>query len=267
MTAFDRAIAVEALGDGAYGASSSPDWSVPRGANGGYLAAIVLRAMEAELADPARPARSITLHYLRPPASGPLHVDVTVERTGRTLSTLSARLSHDGRLCVIAVAAFAGAFTGVTSYSARMPDVAPADTIEPVVPHPQAPPIAHRVEMRRAIGALRFSGGDEALTGGWIGMREPQPPDGATLALYSDAWLPAPFVLLDGPALDPTIDLTIHFRNPAAARAADPGAPILGVFRSRHASDGLFEEDGELWSPDGVLLAHSRQLALLVALR
>ncbi len=199
MTAFDRAIAVEALGDGVYGASSGPDWSVPRGVNGGYLAAIVLRAMEAELADPARPARSITLHYLRPPAIGPLQVDVTIERTGRTLSTLSARLSHDGRLCVIAVAAFAAAFTGVASYRAPMPAAAPADTIEPLVPHPQAPPIAHRVEMRRAIGALPFSGAQEALTGGWMSMREPQPLDAATLALYSDAWLPTPFVLLDRP--------------------------------------------------------------------
>jgi hypothetical protein len=38
---------------------------------------------------------------------------------------------------------------------------------------------------------------------------------------------------------------------------------VLARFVSRAAGGGFFEEDGELWSRDGVLLVQSRQLALL----
>ena len=46
---------------------------------------------------PARHPRSLTLHYLRPPAAGALEIAVTVERAGRRLSTVTARLEQDGQ--------------------------------------------------------------------------------------------------------------------------------------------------------------------------
>ena len=58
----------------------------------------------------------------------------------------------------------------------------------------------------------------------------------------------------------PTVDLTVHFRAPEVVAAE----PVLAAFRSRFAHGGFFEEDGEVWSADGVLLAQSRQLALLM---
>ena len=100
-TPFETATAVEPLGDGRFSAVCDVGWSAPRGPNGGYLAAIMIRAMAAQLDDPGREARSITLHYLSPPVAGPMQVEVKLERSGRTLSTLSARLEQDGKLSLI----------------------------------------------------------------------------------------------------------------------------------------------------------------------
>jgi acyl-CoA thioesterase len=266
-TAFDRATAVSPLRPGVWSAVCDSAWSAPRGPNGGYLAAIVLHAMVARLADPAREARSLTLHYLRPPADGEVQVEVAVERAGRSLSSLSARLSQDGRLCVLALAAFAVDFPSAAEYAPVAPSVAAAEELEPFGPFDGAPPISHRISMRPALGAPPFSAAREALTGGWLRFAEPRAPDAAALAMYSDAWLPAPFPRLTAPIAAPTIDLTIHFRAPAATAGLGPEDHVLGVFRSTASADGFFEEDGELWSPGGVLLAQSRQLALMLPMR
>jgi acyl-CoA thioesterase len=256
---------VTPAGDGRWQAQVDLEWSTPRGPNGGYIAAIVLRALTAELDDPARLPRSLTLHYLRPPADGQLDVDVTVERTGRTLSTLSARLSQEGRPCVIALAAFAADFPSALDYAAQTPVVPTPEEIDPWPLAPPFPPIALQFEMRAALGPLPFSGADEALTGGWLRFIDPQQVDPVALAVCADAWLPSPFPRLNAPVGAPTVDLTIHFRAPEVVLEA--GEHVLAVFRSRVSHGGFFEEDGELWAPDGTLLAQSRQLALLTPAR
>jgi acyl-CoA thioesterase len=261
-SAFERATAVESLGHGDWRGTCDAAWSSQMSANGGYIAAIVLRAMIGELDEPERRPRSLTCHYLRPPGLGELRVAVAVERQGRTMSTLTARLTQGGRLCVIAVAAFAVELAGALDYAGTPPQAPPPDAVTPLEPPPEVPMVA-QFDVRPVFGGPRYSGAPEAFTGGWLRFADPQPLDPPALAMYADAWLPSPFPRLTRPASASTIDLTVHFRDPAAA-AAIVDEPVLVVFRSTTSRGAFFEDDGELWSRDGVLLAQSRQLALLL---
>ena len=257
-SAFLRDTAVEELGDGSYRAHVSADWFTPRGANGGFLAAIVVRAIIDAEPDAQRAPRSLTLHYLRPPAEGEVQISVTAERRGGTVSTYSARMEQAGELCVLAIAALSRDFQSSLSYAPEMPDVAPPNGLVSRAGDDRLPPIARMFATQGAVGYAPFSGGPEALTGGWIAFDgdEPSPLDAPALALLSDAWLPSMFVLVQDFIGVPTIDLTIHFR----ARTEGRTGPALAIFRSRTSAEGFFEEDGELWSEDGTRLAQSSQL-------
>src|SRR3954471_8500066 len=84
---FDRAIALQALGDGRYGAVVDPGWGAPMGPNGGYLAAIAVRALEAELGlAGGRRVRAPTCHFLRRPAEAPIELRVESVRSGRRMA-------------------------------------------------------------------------------------------------------------------------------------------------------------------------------------
>ena len=265
MTRFATDTAVTSLGDGRYRADIDRGWWIERGPNGGYLAAIVLRAVLAEVADPERAPRSCTFHYLRPPVEGPCEVEVTVERTGRGLTTVSARLVQDGRLCIVALVALGVPRPGADLEEHPMPEVLGPDDLprrvrDPALGHPDVP-MHHRYDTRPAVGAAPFTGGVEAVTGGWIRTTEDDPLDVVLVAAMTDAWPPAVFSRMEAPVGVPTIDLTIHLRH--LPRPDERWALVR--FRTTVVTDGYLEEDGEVWSADGRLLAQSRQLGVLIA--
>jgi acyl-CoA thioesterase len=257
---FDTATEITPIGDGRWTSPIDQGWFTPNGPNGGYLAAIVLRAVVAAAGEAPRSPRSLTLHYLRPPQPGIAVLAARVEKAGRTATFLTARMEQDGRPCVLAQAMLADDFVTGMEYSRPMPSVRSAEEIEPAGHAHGIPEVARRFEARPAIGAQPFRGADRAVTGGWIAFNPPRRIDSIAIAMLTDAWIPAPFVKLTQPNVSaPTVDLTIHFRNPAPL---DDG-PVLGIYESQTSAHGYFEEDGTLWSRDGTLLAQSRQLALL----
>lgn len=259
---FDRDTAVRLVGEGRYEGRIDPGWWIERGPNGGYVAAIMLRALNAAVADPARTPRSFTQHYLAPPLEGPVVVEARIERTGRAVTFVSGRMLQRGRLLATSQAAFALPMPGVEFCDVTPPDVPPPEAIEPQEWVADPPPFRQRYETRWAIGAPPLSRAPEAVTGGWIRLADRRPLDHLLIAALTDAWMPPVFSRLDERVGVPTVDLTIHFR--ATVDPSEVHEWCLVRFRSQMAADGFVEEDGEVWSRSGRLLAHSRQLAMML---
>ncbi|MGI8633731.1 MAG: acyl-CoA thioesterase [Solirubrobacterales bacterium] len=261
---FDDDTGLSPAGDSAWHGHVAPGWETPRGPLGGYVMAIVLRAMQEAVGDESRQPRSFTVHFLRPPHEGEVTVRPVLERAGRNLSTASARLEQDGKLIALALCAFSGPWPGPLLTEGTMPDVQPPDPDRPppLAPDPDrpAPSFVEQVTMQPRFGEAMFSGAEQGLAGGWLALQEARPIDALTLCVLADLWFPAPWPRLDALAPAPTIDLTVHFRAPLPLDDVE----LLGRFRSTQVRDGFFEEDGELWSPDGTLVAQSRQLGLLL---
>lgn len=263
-TRFERDTAVTRIGEHSFEARIDRGWWVVAGPNGGYVAGIMMRALELAVDDAERAPRSFTIHFTARPAEGAARIETRIERHGRSLTTVTARMLQDDRLLCVTVAAFSRPREAFSFNHAQMPEVAMPEDCEPLSPRID---IHHRYDYRWAVGTQPFSEGGQPQCGGWIRTREPGIADSALVAAYTDAFPPAIFSHIAPESIQqgiPTIDLTIHFRQQLPLACASPEDFTLAVFRSRQADGGFMEEDGEVWSRDGVLLAQSRQLALVL---
>jgi acyl-CoA thioesterase len=263
MSKFERDTSVSEVEAGVFEGHVNRDWWIVFGPNGGFIAAMLVKAMGAAVDDHARAARSLTIHYTAAPAEGPVRISTTIERAGRSLTTVSARMEQDGRLIALAIGAFSSARVAAIEFSeAPAPTVPSPEELGPVETRRDLPPFTRQWEIRPAIGVQPFTGADgSTLTGGWIKPLDEHPVDAALVAQLTDAWIPAVFIRLTEANAVPTIDLTIHFRGDLPL----PADWVLVTFESRLSTGGFIEEDGLIWSRDGQLIAHSRQLALLQA--
>lgn len=274
MTRFDDDTSVTRLGPGKFEGLIDPAWRIVVGANGGHIAAMLLRGMVQTIDDPERQPATFTVHFTRSPKEAPVQVETEVERSGRSMSTLTGRMVQDEKLIAFGVGSFALPRTGPEFVDVAMPEVPPPESVEPTVDRPDFP-FGHHFDYRPALGprlpdspqqivdGQAFTTSDKAEIGLWLRLREPQPTDHMVVTQLMDAFAPAVFAKLGqggGGAGVPTIEMTYHYRQ----RLPREDDWYLGVFRSGLAHEGFVEEDGWLWSRDGTLVAQSRQLALLM---
>ncbi|MEU4129144.1 thioesterase family protein [Streptomyces wuyuanensis] len=267
---FDRDTAVT-LRDpgvpGVYDAELSAGWTIIAAVNGGYLLALLGRALGHALPHPD--PFTVSAHYLSPSEPGPAVIRTETIRTGRTLSTGQASLvqyAADGteveRIRVLATYGDLDALPDDVRTTALPPAIpayrdclGPSDGPAPAIPGSSA--ITERLNIRLDPATVGWAVGMPSGRGemrGWFGLADGRDADPLSLLLTVDALPPTSFELgLKG--WTPTVELTTHIRCRPA-----PG-PLRVSITTRNLAGGFLEEDAEVWDSADRLVAQSRQLA------
>jgi acyl-CoA thioesterase len=254
MFVFDEDTEVKAEGNHRYAGRISERWSIGPVPNGGYVLSVGLSALGHSLERPD--PLTVTGHFLRPAAPGPVAIWVEPIKRGRTYSTGMARLIQEDRevLRVLATYGTLGTEGGFAYVAGRPPEFKKLVARSPTL---QMPEIGQRFEVeadQETMSWVEGKGSGSAEIRARLRFSDGRPPDTRSLALLADALAPPVFNVM-GQGWVPTIELTVHMR-------ARPRSQWLNcVFRSRFVFGGHLDEDGELWDETGQLVAQSRQLA------
>lgn len=261
---FAEASAV-AGGPGRWKAEVPEGWDIRGVTNGGFLMAIATRAMEAET--DRRELISATGSFVNPGTPGSVQVDVETLKSGRSLSTLRSNVAKNGKTLVQVTGVYADRDRAKPDQDLMLgapPDLPDPDDCVEVVPAEDPagfpPPITGKIEARvhpDDANALLELPGDEPLVRGWFRLPGGEEMDAHGVVLATDCFAPAIFNSQYPAGWTPTVELAIQIRNPR------PTGWLACRFATSYVTDGMLEEDGDLWDEEGRLVALSRQLALL----
>ncbi|MCX5439780.1 MULTISPECIES: thioesterase family protein [unclassified Streptomyces] len=263
---FDRDTAVTRREPGVYDIDLSAGWTIISAVNGGYLLAVLGRALGDAL--PHSDPFTISAHYLTASRPGPAVIRTDVIRTGRTLSTGQASLfqyDDEGaeveRIRVLASYGDLDALPDDVRTTAKPPHFPPVEQCfgaqDGPTPIKGSSAITERLALKLDPATLGWALGSPSGKGemrAWFGLADGRDADPLSLLLAVDALPPTAFEMgLTGWV--PTVELTVHVRCRPA-----PG-PLRISITTRNLAGGFLEEDAEVWDSQDRLVAQSRQLA------
>jgi acyl-CoA thioesterase len=279
---FSRSTAVEQVGEARFAARLDEVWNCPIVPQGGIVAATSARAMTAALGDPSQALRSVHSVFAGQVKPGPVEIDVTVLRRGRTISQLSATLRNPGEPAgLTALAVFGAVRDGFDFVDIAVPEGVQPPLECPSYRDPPPPEFEEftdgprmnfwdHIEGRPTVGHPPWEDYEpvSSLRGQWFRFDDPPRAD-------DGAWDPLALVTLcdtmpgavaerlgpvaqERPWRPPSADLTVHVLGEARSEW------VLAVNRARYAGDGYASTDAELWDVDSAdhprLVAYGTQV-------
>lgn len=244
------------------------EWGQGRASFGGLVAALLYEAMIAQV--PAgRPLRSLAITFVGPVAPDvSASYQVEVLREGKAVSQLLGRVVQNGDVATLVQASFgASRVSEIDVASEPAPVFKHWDEVEDL-PYIKGvtPEFMRHMSMRWTVGGLPFSGQKSRTMGGWIRLRgdvKEEPLTEAHILALVDAWPPALLPHLSKPAPGSSLTWTIEFIQPLQDLTTLDWCQYHVTIE--HARDGYGHTAAAFWSPNGSLIAISRQTVTVFA--
>ena len=233
------------------------NWSINEIPDGGYLMAILAKAMMHHSEMKSTPI--ITANYLNRCEPGEARVLIEKMSTSRQFDRFQASLQQKGKEKIRAFGTFANENNEcvLESYEVPGPEIA---ELEKCIPVPEASnyTLFSQLDIRLDPGCTGWLSGslsDTSESKGWIKFKNNRPFDVLSILLIADSF-PPPILSSQGMvAWVPTIEFSVNIRNMPTTKW------LKCIFRTRFITCGLLEEDGEIWDEADQLVAISRQIA------
>jgi acyl-CoA thioesterase len=265
---FDDATQVTA-GDSSWRGRTSDDYWAFVGPFGGATAATILRAL---IEHPQRSGDplALTVNYCAPVAQGEFDLDVRLVKANRSSQHWSVEMTQGGAdVATLATAVFAERRPSWSHQQAEFPQ---ATAFEQTLPYAAkiAASWVKQYDFRFVEGEPKFGSSSPAPHGSalskvWIGDRAPRKIDALSLMSMSDAFFGRIFHARHELVPFGTVSLTTYFHTDLESLAAEDITRVLAVADAKIFNRSYGDQNGELWSPSGRLLATTTQIAYFKA--
>jgi hypothetical protein len=272
---FREATRVRLVAEGLFEAEVPDGWQQGRGAFGGLVFGILIRAARATETDPLRVVRSFVSDIAGPVLPGPAHVRARVLRRGKTQTNLHVELEQGGEVLALA---------SLTLSGPRRVEAPPIPVLAPpaeasrdwreaqiiAVGPPFGPVFAPHYEFRN-VGPLPLSGGDQAVAAGFVREKPSAGTaaeegrgagtlDTSDITALLDSYWPSLFAIAKRPMAMTTISFASQYLHVDGLSADEP------LFFRAHAhvqSEGYCVEFRELWARDRLVGLNQQTFAVL----
>jgi acyl-CoA thioesterase len=263
MHPFDEAIDLRADAPHNFSGKTHPAYANMVGPFGGTTTAQLLQAAllhPERLGDPV----ALTVNFAAPVADGEIQWVARPVRTNRSTQHWIIEAKQAEGLVATATAVFALRRETWSSVEAQMPKSVPSPDALPRMPVKNMPAWPQCYDMRFVEGAFPSAFDEQEQQHSrsclWVRDEPPRLMDFASLASMSDSFFPRIYIRRRRRIPIGTVSLTTFFHADNALLAQVGSRHVLGVAKALNYRNGFFDQTGELWSPEGQLLASTHQL-------
>jgi acyl-CoA thioesterase len=263
MHPLDEAIDLHPGAPNEWTGATHPAYANMVGPFGGTTAAQLLQAAMLHPQRQGEPV-ALTVNFAAPVAEGEIQFIARAARTNRSTQHWTIEAWQAGEAVATATAVFALRRETWSAGEAVMPSGLPAAATLPSMPALGPIRWPQSYDMRFIEGAFPEAFDeqeqDHSRSCLWVRDEPERPMDFASLAALCDSFFPRIYVRRRRRVLIGTVSLTTYFHADSHLLAQVGTRHVLGVAKALNFRHGYFDQTGEIWSPEGQMLASTHQL-------